>query len=67
MDAPWFMRNKDIHRDLNLTTMDEEIRKIAQKHEKRLLIHPNPSVPQLLDADNFVRRLKRTKPLDLAQ
>ena len=63
--APWYVRNSDIHRDLGIPMVKEEIKRYAGKHEARLHLHINAEALQLLDIHNQVRRLKRTKPLDL--
>lgn len=39
INAPWYARNKDIHRNLRLKTVKEEVQRIAQKHEIRLKPH----------------------------
>ena len=65
VNAPWYVRNSDIHRDLKIATVSEEIAKCAKKHEQRLHSHPNVEIIQLLDNGDELRRLKRTKPLDL--
>jgi hypothetical protein len=43
-----------------------EIRRFARKHEVRLLHHDNVEAIQLLDNSELLRRLKRTKPFELA-
>ena len=65
VDATWYVRNDNPYRDLNVETVNEVMRKQARNHEQRLQQHPNPEVSQLLDTTNVIRRLKRTKPLDL--
>ncbi len=65
VDAPWYVRNSDIHRDLHVSTVDDEIQRLAGKHIKRLHQHPNIEVLQLLDNSNTRRRLCRVKPLEL--
>jgi hypothetical protein len=65
VNAPWYIRNKDLHRDLKMETVADEIKKMAQKHEVRLHGHPNIEAIQLLDNREATRRLKRTKPLEL--
>ena len=65
VNAPWYIRNSDLHRDLHIPTVKEEIKKFAGKHEARLHLHVNAEALQLLDNQNQVRRLKRTKPFDL--
>ena len=63
--APWYCRNSDIHRDLNIDTVANAIKKIAKNHEERLHQHVNVEALQLLDTTELVRRLKRTKPFEL--
>lgn len=65
VSAPWYARNRDIHRDLGIKTVLEEIKNIAQKHETRLHEHVNVEAIQLLDNAELVRRLKRIKPFEL--
>ena len=64
MNEPWYCRNSDIHRDLGMDDVTEEIQNYAQKHGTRLHHHVNVEAIQLLDNDNQRRRLKRTKPLE---
>ena len=64
VNAPWYFRNDDIHRELNINNVNEEIRKFALSHEQRLQHHINSEAIQLLNSPDM-RRLKRTKPLDL--
>lgn len=65
VDAPWYVRNADLHRDLKIPTIKEEIQRYAQKHEARLHSHENVEILQLLDNRENIRRLKRIKPSDL--
>jgi hypothetical protein len=59
VNAPWYVRNVDFHRDLKTA----EIKRFARKHEERLHHHDNVEAIQLLDNTELLRRLKRTKPL----
>jgi len=43
-----------------------EIKRFARKHEERLLYRDNVEAFQLLDNSELLRRLKRTKPFELA-
>ena len=63
--APWYVRNSDIHRDLGMEKVANEARRFAQKHEFRLLNHPNIEATKLLDYEETIRRLKRVKPHEL--
>ena len=67
VNAPWYIRNNDIHRDLGVATVDDEITNFARKLRIRLHGHCNDAILQILDETNLVRRLQRTKPFDLAQ
>ncbi len=49
----------DIHRELNVDSFANEIKKFARSHENRLLHHMNVKAIQLLDTTAKVRRLKR--------
>ena len=64
--AYWFERNEDLHSDLDIPTVEEVIRCFAGKHEKRLHSHPNQEALDLLLFDQDIRRLKRSKPHELA-
>ena len=65
VNAPWYCRNSDIHRDLGINDVATEINRFAQKHEARLHQHVNVEAIQLLDQGHHRRRLKRKKPSDL--
>lgn len=36
VDAPWYIRNVDIHKDLGLDSVNEVIKKFARSHHLRL-------------------------------
>jgi hypothetical protein len=63
VDAPWYIRNADLHRDLQMEVVKNEIGKFAKKHEEKHLHHINVEAIQLLDNSELVRRLKRKKYL----
>jgi hypothetical protein len=65
VDAPWCVRNSDIHRDLEIDTVDKEIKNFERKHEDRLHQHTNVEALQILEKSDIVRRLKRVKPFEL--
>ena len=64
MDAPWYLINETIHRDLKIATVKEEISKFRNRHNIRVNNHQNPLVTQLLDATDQIRGLKRQYPLN---
>jgi hypothetical protein len=41
VNAPWYIRNNDVHRDLLLDVVTTEIQRFAQKHEGQLHQHEN--------------------------
>jgi hypothetical protein len=51
-DAPWYIRNTDRYRDLQMEIFTNEIGKFAKKHEERLLHHVNVEAIYLLDKVN---------------
>jgi len=59
--APWYVRNNDLHRDLQVNVVSSEIQRFAQKHEGRLHYHENVEAILLLDNAGIVRRLQREK------
>lgn len=66
VNAPWFIRNRDIHRDLKIPTIEDEIRKTAHRHQHKLQEHVNTEVRSLIGSQGQ-RRLKRTKPFELVK
>ena len=62
---PWYVRNKTIHKDLQIHTVREEIVTYSSKYENRLSNHPNHLALSLLDNSDTCRRLKRFNPADL--
>jgi hypothetical protein len=65
VNAPWYIRNNDLHRDLQVDVVSRELQKVAQKHERRLYQHENVQATQLLDNVGIVRRLQRKKTFEL--
>lgn len=65
VDAPWYTTNDQIHYDLRIPTVKEKIQSYAQKHAKRLIVHPNPLAGQLTRFRIARRRLKRNMSQDL--
>jgi len=65
VNAPWYIRNNDLHRDLEVDGVSSEIQRFAQKHEERLHHHESAEALQLLDNMSIVRRLQRKKTFEL--
>jgi hypothetical protein len=65
VNAPWYIRNNDLHRDLQVDVVSSEIQRVAQKQEGRLHQHENIEAIQLLNNMGIVCRLQRKKPFEL--
>jgi hypothetical protein len=65
VNAPWYNKNNDLCRDLQVDVVSSEIQRFAQKHEGRLHRHENVKAIQLLDNMGIVCRLQRKKPFEL--
>jgi hypothetical protein len=65
VNAPWYVRNNDLHRDLQVNVVASKNQRFAQKHEGRLHHHENVDDIQLLDNAGIVRRLQRKNPFEL--
>jgi hypothetical protein len=60
VDAPWYIRNADRHKDLQMEMVTNQIGKFVNKQEERLLHHNvNVEAIQLLDTSEIMRRLKK--------
>jgi hypothetical protein len=58
VDALWYVRNSDLHRDLNTATVTDIIKKMVHNH-------PNTEAIQLLTYREATGQPNRTKPLEL--
>jgi len=55
VDAPWYIRNANLHRDLQMEMVTNEIGKFFKKHEERLLPHHvDVEAIQLLDNSELI-------------
>jgi hypothetical protein len=64
VDAPWYVPNTVIRRDLQIPTVREEIRHYSPKYSARLSAHSTELIVNLIELpDN--RRLRRQLPNDL--
>jgi hypothetical protein len=57
VQAPWYIRNSDLHRDLGIETVTDIITRLAISHKKSLQNHINREVSILLNVQNIPRRL----------
>jgi hypothetical protein len=63
-DAPRYVTNDMIHKDLGIPAVQEVIQERRIKHRTNLESHSNPLL-QTLPRDNVIRRLKRRWLADL--
>jgi hypothetical protein len=64
VDAPWYVPNTVIRRDLQTSTVKGEIRRYSSQYSACLSAHPNGLVVNLMEQpDN--RQLRRHLPDDL--
>lgn len=63
VDAPWFVTNQQIHHDLEIRTVQEEIKHSMKSYRNRLKNHPNILTTQLMSLP--FGRLKRKTPRDV--
>jgi retron-type reverse transcriptase len=62
VNAPWYIRNKTLHKDLRLPTIDEFTEKAAANFAASLTAHPNPTLATVWSYDTKdYRRYKRPK------
>ena len=64
-NAPWFVNNCNIHKDLEMNKIKNEISKFSQRYLNRLSDHSNTLAINLLDDSEEIQRLKRYHVLDL--
>jgi hypothetical protein len=58
VQAPWYIRNSDLQRDLGIETVTDIVTRFASSHKKRLQNHIKSEVSRLLNVQNIPRRLK---------
>jgi retron-type reverse transcriptase len=67
-NAPWFVRNTQLHREANLPTIKEFLLDDARKFYAKAAVHPNPLVRESVNYDeNAPMRHKRPQCLLLRQ
>jgi hypothetical protein len=64
VDAPWYVPNNQIRRELQMTSVKEEIRRYSSQYSARLSTHPNDQILTLMEIPGN-RRLRRHVPKDL--
>jgi hypothetical protein len=64
VDAPWYVPNTLIRRDLQIPSVKEKISHFSSHYSARLTAHPNGILPTLLEQPER-KRLRRHLPNDL--
>ena len=64
-NAPWFVTNSQLHRDLMVPTVKEEILGRIKTYTRRLESHPNELACDLMESSRVFKRIKRRAPQDL--
>jgi hypothetical protein len=64
VDAPWYVPNTVIRRDLQIPTVKDEIRRYNSQYSDRLSAHSNGLVVNLIELPEN-RRLRRHLPNDI--
>lgn len=65
VNAPWYITNAQLHRELNIKTVKEEISIKAAQYKIRISLHPNELASQLMARPTIFQRLKRIAPQNL--
>ena len=64
-NAPYYVTNVQLHRDLNVPLVEDEIKHAATRYYSRILQHPNGLANNLMKSSSRFRRLQRKTPIDL--
>jgi hypothetical protein len=64
VDAPWYVPNTVIRRNLQTPTVKEELQRYSSQYSSRLSEHPNDLIANLMERPDK-RRLRRHLPNDL--
>lgn len=64
-NAPTYVTNERLHKDLNIKTVKEEISSQLMSYKLRIDDHPNPLAANLMSNRETFTRLKRKAPQDL--
>jgi hypothetical protein len=68
LNAPWYVRNTTINKDIKLPFVTETLHNSYSRHHSTLTDHPNPlirRIPQNMPPPRHFRRLKRKRHTDI--
>lgn len=63
-NAPWFLMNSELHDELKINTISDEIKLTSTKYKERLHAHPNHLATQLTTI-SYPKRLRRQHIIEL--
>jgi hypothetical protein len=64
VNAPWYVSNSVIRKDLRIPTVKDEISRFNSHYDVRISVHPNERIASLTEPP-IHRRLRRYWPHDL--
>ena len=62
--VPWYIKNHNLHTDLRINTVKDDIKKHCSSYTKRLRNHPNQLACDLLNP-KYRKRLKQKDTIEL--
>jgi hypothetical protein len=64
VNAPWYIPNSLLHTDLQMSTVQDEVRNLSTTYRAKMVTHPN-KLTSILLTEPGPRRLKLFRPTDL--
>lgn len=64
-NAPWYITNSQLHHDLEVSTVKQDISDKIKSYAKRLELHPNELAKPLMQNASTFKRIRRRAPQDL--
>ena len=62
VNAPWYIRNEDIPRDLGIPTVKEEISRYSEKYKSRIATHTNRLAAESFKTIKQGKKAKKEAP-----
>jgi hypothetical protein len=63
VNAPWYVRNSELHRDLRIETVTDIMAKFTNSHEKRLKDHINIKALQTSQCEQYHQTTQTVEPV----
>ena len=67
VNVPWYVRNEDIPRDLEIPTVKEANSSYAKRYKERIATYLNRLAAETINTSNMARKLKRKHPANLTK